>query len=99
MLQTAAEATYEDGSSVYRFLGEGDVKPLMIDTEQLPMEARPPEDLSDWEMIAADNLEEHMIAGGISILITGFPGTGKNIHREKANRKAARRGEGGGDHL
>ena len=64
MLQKAAKAKYEDGSPVYRLLGEEDgLKPLMIDTERAPMEARPPEHLPDWETIAANNLEEHVLAG------------------------------------
>ena len=77
ILQKAAEERYEDGSPVYRFLGEDDgLKPLLSNCERMPMEARAPEDLPEWEAIAADNLEEHVLAGR-SIFISGYPGTGK----------------------
>ena len=79
ILQKVAEQRYEDGSPVYRFLGEEDgLKPLLSSSERMPMEARVPEDLPDWEQIAADSLEEHVLAGK-SVFISGFPGTGKTF--------------------
>ena len=62
VLQKATEQRYEDGSPVYRFISDG-LKPLLANCERMPMEARPPEDLPDWETIAADELEEHVLEG------------------------------------
>ena len=66
ILEKAAEARYEDGSPIHRFLDEGaGLKPLLVDCERLPMEARRPEDLPEWQTIAEDAIEEHILGGNL----------------------------------
>ena len=68
---------------MYRFLGEEDgLKPLLANCERMPMEARSPEELPEWETIEAGDLEAHVLAGK-SVLITGYPGTGKTYIARK----------------
>ena len=64
------------GSSEARneYIDQGPVHCLAHDDRE--DEARSPDELPDWETIEAGDLEQHVLAGR-SVLITGYPGTGK----------------------
>jgi len=87
----AEEATYEDGSPMYRFLAEGELTPLLVnDSERLPMAAREPEPLPEWQTIAEGDLESHVLSGK-NVLITGCPAPERHIGREISLRGCAQR--------
>ena len=80
MQRVAKEAIYEDGTPMFRFLGESDeLKPLLAsESERLPMAAREPEPLPEWQTVAEEDLEAHVLSGK-TLLITGMPGVGKTF--------------------